>query len=115
MNERYRVNSEEFEEYKRKFEEKVSDIRQDLFDLYFINRNVKWEGAGHDDFDAIINSKIDRLNYIPQILDLYVDIMDKAIKNYAEGAELIKKTFEEILELIRQEKIKRGEIINDQE
>ena len=109
MNEKYHVDSIEFEEYKRKFEGKVSDLRHDLFDIFVLNKNVKWEGSGRDAFNSVINYKIDRLNYIPQILDLYVDIMDKAINNYAEGQELIKKTFEEILELIRQEKLKRGE------
>ena len=34
MNEKYRVNSVDFEEYKRKFESKVSDFRQDLFDVF---------------------------------------------------------------------------------
>ena len=36
--------------------------------------------------------------------------MDRAINDYSEGQELIKKQFEEILELIRLEKAKRGDI-----
>lgn len=110
MNEKYRVNSIDFEDYKRKFESKVSDFRQDLFDVFMLNNNVKWEGNGRNAFNSLINQKIDTLNYIPQILDLYVEIMDKAINDYADGQELIKKQFEEILELIRLEKTKRGEI-----
>ena len=113
MNEKYRVNSVDFEEYKKKFESKVSDFRQDLFDVFMLNNNVKWEGTGHNAFNSLIIQKIDKLNYIPQILDLYVDIMDRAINDFSEGQELIKKQFEEILELIRLEKAKRGDIDGD--
>ena len=36
--------------------------------------------------------------------------MDKSINSYSEGMEEIRKSFEEILEVIRIEKRKRGEL-----
>ena len=110
MNEKYYVNFNSFEEYKTKVEDKINEFRQEVLNVFQLNYNVEWTGDGYNSISNLINQEIDDLNYIPQVLDLYVDFMDKAINNYTEGMEEIKESFEELLETIRAEKIKRGEI-----
>jgi hypothetical protein len=110
MNEKYYVNFSGFEEYKEAFEKKITEFRQEVFNVFKLNQEVDWKGSGYDSASNSINLEIDRLNTIPQVLDLYVDFMDKAINNYSDGMEEIRKSFEEILEVIRIEKRKRGEL-----
>lgn len=110
MNDKYHVNFNEFEEYKKAFEKKVIEFRQEVYNVFKLNQEIDWEGNGYDAASKSIALEINRLNTIPQVLDLYVDFMDKAINSYSEGMEEIRKSFEEILEVIRIEKRKRGEL-----
>ena len=112
MNDKYYVNFSGFEEYKEYFKKKIEEFRQEVFDVFELNREVEWTGEGYDAASNSISLEINKLNEIPEILDKYVDFMDKAINNYSDGMEEIKKCFEEILEMIRIEKSKRGEVPN---
>ena len=110
MSDKYIVKFSDFEEFKKIYEDKIDEFRQEIFNVFKLNQETDWSGDGYESFSNNISLEIDRLDKIPQVLDLYVDFMDKAINNYTEGMEEIKKNFEEILEIIRSEKMKRGEL-----
>ena len=110
MNGKYYVNFSNFEEYKKTFEVKISNFREELFHVFKYNQEVKWTGEGYDAVSNSISLEISKLDVIPTVLDLYVDFMDKALNNYSEGMEEIKKNFQDILERIMAEKQKRGEL-----
>ena len=112
MNDKYYVNFNGFDEYKRSFEEKINEFREELFNVYKAYLKVDWEGEGNVAFNESFTILFDKLNYIPQVLDLFTKFMEQAMNNYSEGMEEIKKSFDSLLELIREEKLKRGELTN---
>ena len=109
MNNKYIVKFNDFDDFKKIYEDKIDEFRQEIFNVFKLNQEINWTGDGYDSFSKLISLEISRLDRIPQVLDLYVDFMDKAINNYSEGMEEVKKSFDEILDIIRNEKIKRGE------
>ena len=109
MNNKYIVKFNDFDEFRKIYEDKIDELRQEIFNVFKLNQETDWSGDGYESFSKLISLEISKLDRIPQVLDLYVDFMDKAINNYSEGMEEVKKSFDEILDIIRNEKIKRGE------
>lgn len=110
MDTRYHVDFNSFEEYKNAFEKKISEFRTELLKTFQACQNVEWEGPGFDSTINLLNNEISRLDKIPQVLDLFTKFMEQAINDYTQGMEEVKQNFEEILNQIRNEKARRGDL-----
>ena len=113
MNDKYYVNFKGFDEYRKVFKEKTDEFQQELLSIYNAYLKVEWEGEGYESFKSSFNMQFDDLNYIPQILNLFSEFMEKALINYSDGMEEIKKSFDSLLQVIRDEKRKRGELFDE--
>ena len=110
MNNKYHVDFTSFGEYLDVFEKKTEEFKEIVYRVYNSCDKVDWEGKGFTSAMDIVSNQINELNLTGQMLELLKKFMDTAINNYQEGMEEIKKSFEEILEKIREEKRKRGVI-----
>ena len=112
MDTKYHVDFNGFEEYRNAFETKILEFRSELYKTFKTCQNVEWEGPGYDSTIALLNNEISKLDKIPQVLDLFKEFMNQAINDYSQGMEEVKQAFESILNQIRYEKARRGEIVD---
>lgn len=108
MNNKYHVDFTSFGEYRDVFEQKTKEFKKIVYRVYNSCDKVEWQGKGFLSAMDCISNQINELNLTGQMLDLLKKFMDTALNNYEEGMEEIKKSFEEILEKIREERKKRG-------
>ncbi len=113
MNNKYHVDFTNFREYRDHFEKKIEEFRESVYRVYDSCDKLEWEGKGYVSTMDLVSNQINDLDVVTQILDLYKKFMDTALDNYTEGMEEIRKSFEEILEQIRQERRKRGELTDE--
>ena len=81
--------------------------------MYQAHNEVQWEGVAYEIATEKIYRKLDKLARMIKILSLMSNFMGTAHDNYRDGLEEIKKNFDEILDKIREEKAKRGEVWNN--
>ncbi len=106
----YHMDFSSFGDYKEEFKNRVEEFRNELDVVAKLQDKLEWEGTASTTALDLFSNKLYDLSVIPRMLDLYIGFFDKALGDYTDGMEDIKKTFEEILEQIRNEKRKRGEI-----
>ncbi|MBP5684674.1 MAG: hypothetical protein J6X02_05420 [Bacilli bacterium] len=111
---KYHVDFDNFEEYKVELQKMINSFNNELDILFKSREKLIWQGEAYDTAMDIFCDKMKDLYVIPEILELYIKFIDTALSNYQEGMEEIRKSFEEILERIKEEKRKRGEIVYDE-
>jgi hypothetical protein len=107
----YHVDFENFDEYKIELQKKIKNFDTELDALFKSRNKLIWQGEAYDTAMDIFYDKMKDLYVIPDVLELYVKFIDTALNDYQEGVEEIKKSFDEILEKIKEEKRRRGEIV----
>ena len=109
----YHVDFNSFEEYKNGLKKQVDNFRNELDIVRKLEDHLNWEGEAKTTALDLFGDKLYDLYTIPQILDLYIKFMDIALTDYQDGMEEIKKSFDEVLSMIKTEKQKRGEVVNE--
>lgn len=106
----YHVDFNGLEEYKKEFKNKIKTFTDELDKILNYKNDLIWNGKGSEVVLNDFSDKMSDLYVIPQILELYVKFMETSLSDYGAGLEEIKKSFNDILNHIREEKSKRGEI-----
>ncbi len=106
----YHIDFNSLEEYKIELDKNIEILNEELSKIYKAHSEVTWNGVAYEVATEKLYNKLSLMSNMIRVLSLMSKFMETAHNNYREGLEEIQKNFEEVLEKIRAEKAKRGEI-----
>jgi len=110
----YHVDFANFDEYKIELQKKIKSLNKVLESLFKSREKLIWQGEAYDTAMDIFYDKMKDLYVIPEVLELYIKFIDTALNDYQAGMEEIKQSFDEILDQIKNEKMRRGELFYEE-
>ncbi len=105
---KYYINFSNFEEYVNVFKSKTEEFYELVLKVFKAIREVEWSGIGYEKTKDAIYNQIIELENIYETLNKFIDFFEMVNGNYIEGVKEVKQRFNQIEDMINEEKLKRG-------
>ncbi len=104
----YHVDSDGIRNFQYEILKTIDLFQEQLYGLFDSSKELVWEGTAYNESMNSFYELLNQLKNIPEVLELLADFTDTALDGYHETLEEIKTKFEEIMDLINNEKLNRS-------